>query len=321
MPILKASTYKSIPYYVNGHVETILPSLFRKIKGVSYCRERLELADGDFLDLDWLWADSNKLVIISHGLEGSSSRHYVMGMAKFFHMRGWNVLAWNCRSCSGEMNRLPRLYHHGASEDLEAVIGHVVVQKKYQSISLIGFSMGGSLAFKYLGEKSSDLPKEIKSCVGFSVPCDVGSSARELEKPHLAFYRKRFLRKLINKMALKSIQFPSTISPPKSQKLRDFKTFDNQYTAPLHGFSNADDFYAKASATNYISSIQIPTLLVNADNDPMLPKACYPINLARESSNFYLEIPKRGGHVGFPIHATSQNWMEHRAFEFISKPI
>lgn len=318
MAILSPSSYSTVHRYINGHFETILPSLFRKIEGVNYTRERLELADGDFLDLDWLHAKSDRLAIISHGLEGNSYRHYVMGMSKFFHAREWNVIAWNCRSCSGEMNRLPRLYHHAASEDLEAVVNHAVLQGKFKSISLIGFSMGGSLSFKYLGENSNQTPREIKSCVGFSVPCDVGSSARQLEKPSMAFYRKRFLKKLTDKMIKKSVQFPSIIDKPDPTRIKDFKTFDNLYTAPLHGFKDANHFYKSASAINYIPSINVPTLLVNAENDPMLPSACYPVDLAKSHQFFHLETPKRGGHVGFPMKRTLENWMEHRAFEFIS---
>lgn len=315
MPLLLKSSYKPVSYYLNGHLETILPSTFRKIENINYQRERLELADGDFLDLDWLQANNPGLVIISHGLEGSSHRHYVKGMARYFHENKWDVLAWNCRSCSGEINRLPRLYHHAASEDLNAVIVHAIKSGKYTQISLVGFSMGGSLSLKYLGENKG-LPAQIKSCIVFSVPCDLKSSAEELDRPKLRFYRNRFLRKLERKIKSKAAQFPDRISDANFNAIKTFNAFDDRYTAPLHGFKNAGDFYHQASANQYIPQIEVPTLIVNAENDPFLPEACYPTNLAQDHPYVFLEIPKRGGHVGFPLSNQNESWMEIRALNF-----
>jgi predicted alpha/beta-fold hydrolase len=315
MPLISASTYRSPFYLFNPHLETVVPSIFRQVSG-QYERERLELPDGDFLDLDWMKNGSDKLVIISHGLEGNSGRHYVKGMALYFYKRGWDALAWNCRGCSGEMNRLPRFYHHGATEDLAAVIEHA--QKKfYQSVHLVGFSMGGSMSLKYCGERER-LPEAIKSVVAFSVPCDLGSSARELDKPGNKFYRHRFLKKLEQKIIAKAKQFPNLVSAKEMEKIRLFREFDTHYTAPLHGFSSADDFYTKASSGPYLSKIKTPTLIVNALNDPFLPDACYPFEVAKTHPAVHLETPVRGGHVGFSLAGKKENWMEARAFDFIS---
>lgn len=314
MPIINSS-YPNPPFYLfNSHLETIVPSLFRKIEG-TYERERLELTDGDFLDLDWMRGNQGKLVIISHGLEGNSERHYSKGVAHYFYQRGWDALAWNCRGCSGEMNRLPRFYHHGATEDIAAVIDHAL-QKKYTQIALVGFSMGGSMSLKYIGERKDKLPPEIKSTVVFSVPCDLGSSARELDKPNKKFYLNRFLKKLEKKIKTKSQKFPDLISIDGFEKIKTFRDFDNRYTAPLHGFSDADDFYTKASSGPYLSLIQIPALIVNAINDPFLPDACYPRDVAKTHPYVHLETPERGGHVGFSLAGKSENWMAVRAFEF-----
>ena len=126
MPIIKNSTYPNPPFYqFNGHLQTIIPGIFRKVKGVNYDRERLELSDGDFLDLDWIRKGNKNIVLLSHGLEGDSDRQYILGAAKYFSQNGWDVLAWNCRSCSGEMNRNPRLYHHGDIEDIGTVVNHI----------------------------------------------------------------------------------------------------------------------------------------------------------------------------------------------------
>jgi hypothetical protein len=290
--------------------------MFRKIKG-TYVRERLELPDGDFLDLDWMRGYNNKLVIVSHGLEGSSERHYSKGIAHYFHQRGWDALAWNCRGCSGEMNRLPRFYHHGDTEDLAAVIDHAI-QNTYTHIALVGVSMGGSMSLKYVGERKEHLPNEIKSVTTFSVPCHLSSSAMELDKPGKQFYLNRFLKKLEKKIRSKSQKFPALISADGFDKIKSFRDFDNRYTAPLHGFADADDFYKKASAHQFLPFIQIPTLIVNALNDPFLPKACYPVELAESHEYVHLETPERGGHVGFSMAGKSENWMEVRSFEFVN---
>ncbi|MFZ5972892.1 MAG: YheT family hydrolase [Bacteroidota bacterium] len=316
MPLINSSTYRPVPLLFNGHLETVVPSMFRKVENVQYQRERLELNDGDFLDLDWLGGSHTRLVIISHGLEGSSHRHYCMGMARYFFQQKWDALAWNCRSCSGEMNRLPRFYHHGATEDLQAVVNHAL-GRGYTTIALVGFSMGGSLSLKYAGEQSEKLPAAIKAIATFSVPCDLGSSAEELDKPANWFYRNRFLKKLEKKIRAKSVLFPEQIDANHFQRIRTFQDFDNLYTAPLHHFKNAADFYAKASAKKYLSAIEIPTLIVNAENDPFLPADCYPTDIAAPHANIFLEIPHRGGHVGFSLSNSRENWMELRALEFV----
>ncbi|MBX2901069.1 MAG: alpha/beta fold hydrolase [Cyclobacteriaceae bacterium] len=310
MPVV-SSAYKSPFYLFNAHLQTVVPSIFRKVPG-TYQRERLELPDGDFLDLDWITNQRNKLVIISHGLEGNSERHYAKGMAKHFVANGWDALAWNCRGCSGEMNRLPRFYHHGATEDLAAIVNHAI-QKHYEHIVLVGFSMGGSMTLKYLGEQTRSAI--VKCAIAFSVPCDLGSSAAELDKAGNKFYLKRFLKKLELKIRAKAIQFPHLLSASGFETITSFREFDTRYTAPLHGFADANDFYTRASCNPFLNAIQIPVLLVNAQNDPFLPQSCYPIDIAKAHPYLSLEMPACGGHVGFSLYGKT-NWMEIRALEF-----
>lgn len=320
MPLVEPSSYRRVPYLFTAHLETIIPSLVRRIRDVNYQRQRLELPDGDFVDLDWLVRDPsmrNKLVIISHGLEGNSSRHYSLGMARYFFKLGWDALAWNCRSCSGELNRLPRFYHHGDTMDLSTVIDEAT-NTGYKKIALTGFSMGGSFSLKYLGEKGVEVPKEVVGAVCFSVPCDLAAGGRILDKPHLAFYRRRFLGKIVRKFEAKAIQFPGQFDLQRLRSVTDFEEFNEYFTAPLHGFTGAADFYARASCSPVLNRIAIPSLLVNAANDPLLTPECYPIEIAKASKSLYLEIPRHGGHVGFPIHASANNWMETRAFEFLT---
>jgi predicted alpha/beta-fold hydrolase len=318
MPLIASSSYKKPPFYLfNPHLETIVPSALRKVALPAYKRERIGTRDNDFLDLDWLKKGSKQLVVISHGLEGNSTRPYVKGMARVFSEQGWDVLAWNCRSCSGEMNKAPRMYHHGDSDDLHTVVEHAIATGAYEKVVLIGFSMGGSISLKYLGEYCGQLPEVVSKAVVFSVPCDLGGSARELSKKGNGFYRKRFLKKLGRRLEAKAAQMPELLSLEGIEKIRHFSEFDNRFTAPIHGFKDADDFYYQASANTHLPKIKTPTLIVNAKNDPMLPQSCYPIALAKEHPYIYLEMPEFGGHVGFSLAWKSRNWAEQRALQFI----
>jgi uncharacterized protein len=316
MPLVETSSYSPPFYLFNRHLETIVPSTLRKVALPPYRRERYLTPDDDFLDLDWLRQGSRQLIIISHGLEGSSDRPYVKGMAKVFFERGWDVLAWNCRSCSGEMNKARRMYHHGATDDLAAVVAHV--RGGYEKIGLTGFSMGGSMTLKYLGEMGSELPAEVYRAAVFSVPCDLGSSARALSSWDNTLYRKRFMRKLYKKLEIKLAQQPHLpIDLSRFKEIRGFPDFDTCYTAPLHGFKDSSDFYSQASSGQFIPHIQIPTLLVNAQNDPMLPQSCFPVEVARNHPYVHLEMPRRGGHVGFSQGRNKPTWAEERAVAFI----
>lgn len=322
MPLIERSTYRKPPFYLfNPHLETIVPSAFRRVELPPYERERIDTPDQDFLDLDWLRKGCKQLVIISHGLEGSSMRPYVRGMARAFYNNGWDVLAWNCRTCSGELNKVRRMYHHGVSDDLHTVVQHALATGRYDKIVLTGFSMGGSITLKYLGEYSRQLPKEVFRAVVFSVPCNLGDSARALSLKENGFYRKRFLRKLGRKIRAKAAQMPGIIDCTGFDKVEHFADFDNRFTAPLNGFTDAEDFYRQASANTYLPEISIPTLIVNAKNDPMLPESCYPHALASQHPWVYLEVPEYGGHVGFSKAGNSTNWAEERALAFVKEEI
>lgn len=320
MPLVPHSTYPGPPRYQwNGHVQTIMPALTRKIIAFQYERERLELSDGDFVDLDWLNANSNELVILSHGLEGSTDRVYMQAAAQYFQQSGMDVLGWNCRSCSGEMNRKLRLYNHGEIGDFSEVIQHALHRKPYQKIHLIGYSMGGSILLKYLGVHGKNIPEPIKTGIAFSSPCDIKASIQTLEKPSNWFYRRKFFTSLHKKIVAKAAQFPGQIDLSKFEKIKTWRDFDEFYSAPLNGYRDAEDFYTQASAKNFVEGITVPALLCNAMNDPILTPSCSPKELAQKHPYFYVETPRKGGHVGFAIrkHRGSDYWMEHRALEFI----
>jgi len=321
MPILKSTYSKpSFPYF-NGHTQTIFPSMFRKIPYPIYERERLELNDGDFVDLDWLRADSNQLIILTHGLEGSSERHYVKETAKLFHEKGWEALAWNCRSCSGEMNRHLRMYNHGDIADITEVIEYATTKKQYETIVLAGYSMGGNIGMKYLGVNGQNTPKNIKVSINFSAPTDLLSSVKLLDEPKSWFYSKRFRNKIWTKIQIKAEQFPGVVDLENYKKVKKWEDFDNYFSAPVNGFESAQAFYRFASAKFFMEGINIPTLLVNAQNDPILTPACNPIELAKNNPNFYLEMPKHGGHVGFTSKKPAYSYMALRGLEFVEQQL
>jgi predicted alpha/beta-fold hydrolase len=318
MPILPKPAYNASHWQFNGHMQTIWPSVFRKVAFQYQQRERLELPDGDFIDLDWARAAAanKKLVIITHGLEGDSRRHYVLGMAKLFFEEGYDVLGWNCRSCSGEPNRLLRFYHHGDAGDLRYMIDHVIEKYGYEAIVLTGFSMGGSLSLRAIAEYPEAVPVQIRSVIAFSVPCDLQASVEALSLRGNKIYANRFLRKLGKKIREKEKRFPGQISSAGYKKIRRFVDFDNRYTAPLHGFADAHDFYARASVKPLLKNIRVPSLIVQALNDPFLLEACFPYEEAAASEYLFLETPDHGGHCGFMQPGSRSSWAEYRAVAF-----
>ncbi len=318
MPVIKHSTYKAPFWLYNNHIETIVPGILRKPKPLPYQRHRITTRDGDFLDLDYLQNSNYRIAILSHGLEGHSDKYYMRGMAHALQNAQWDVCSWNCRSCSQDINLTPKLYHHGATEDLEEVIMHSKPME-YKQILLVGFSMGGSLTIKYLGENGKNLPKEIIGGIAFSTPCQLGSCAKQLSDPDNKLYLNRFLGKLKNKIKVKAEQFPDIIETSGIDAINSFYEFDSRYSAPLSGFSNVEEFYSYASASNYIDGIKRPTLLVNSINDPMFPDDCYPFEQAKNHPFFYLETPQNGGHMGYWRPGQKQSWAEKRTLEFIKE--
>lgn len=302
----------------NGHVQTIVPSFFRKIQ-VPYLRERIILPDTDFLDLDWVKNGNKKLLIVTHGLEGDSTRHYVTGMVKHFCENGFDGLGWNCRSCSGEINSVPRFYHHGDAEDLRFVVEHAIKNHDYEEIFLVGYSMGGSLTLRLLGEKPELLPTEVKGAMAASVPLDLPSSVFELYKPNKSFYMKRFIDKLAVKIEQKSKMFPNHPHlnfDNYKKEIKNFEDFDNRYTAPLHGYKNAIEFYAKASVKPLLKNIKVPALIIQAINDPFLSPACLNLGDANGNENLKLLLPPKGGHVGFVQKGKPYSFTEEHALKF-----
>ena len=322
MPLVAESRYHPPFYLFNGHLQTIVPSLWRSVPDVAYRRERLELPDGDFLNLDWGRLPGSDLVsglaIVSHGLEGDASRPYMLGMVRALNRAGLDALAWNYRSCGGEMNRLLRSYHLGDTDDLDLVVRHALATGRYERVYLVGFSAGGNVTLKYLGEDADRLPAEVQRAAVFSVPTDLQASSVHIAKPQNQVYLRRFLKSLRLKVRAKAELLPGQVDLDGIEELRDFQEFDNRYTAPMHGFDSADAYYKYASSGRYLSGIRVPTLLVNAQNDPFLPESCFPREVASASPFVFLETPPEGGHVGFPEGSPDgEYYSERRAVEFL----
>lgn len=319
MPIVKDSSYNPPKLLKNGHLQTLYPYFFRKVRDVQYSRKRLFTLDNDFIDIDISDVGSKKLLILSHGLEGSTNTQYIMGMTKHFNNIGIDAISWNMRSCSGEMNWTEKFYHALTLNDLDQVINHGLSLKNYDEIYLLGFSLGAILTSNYLGERGKNIDPRIKKAVVFSVPCDLRSSTIELSKPMNKMYSENFLATMRKKILLKHNTIGlSNVDIKHLGKIKTFEEFDNRFTAPLHGFKDASDYYEKGSCKPKLKNIAIPTLMVNAKNDPFLGKDCFPIAEAHKNPNLFLEMPKSGGHVGF-INSLGKGilWSELRAQAFL----
>lgn len=315
MPILKNSNYQRPIWLFNGHLETIYPALFRKVTLTPPRQERISTLDLDFLDLDWYTHGNQHLVIICHGLEGSSDRPYMLGMAKAFQAAGYDVLTWNYRGCGPELNKQLIFYHSGATYDLDRVIDHA--EKGYSRISLVGFSLGGNLVLKYLGEDRKRSPK-IVSGIAISVPLHLASSSSQISKKGNILYSRRFLKSLKAKVQEKSKNHPGEIPLEVLSNIKTLSDFDDFFTGPFHGFADAAEYYEINSALFYLSGIDVPTLVLNAKNDPFLSPQCYPKELAQQLDQVWFEFPRHGGHVGFSMGKEHKPYYsELRAVEFV----
>jgi uncharacterized protein len=321
VPVIAESSYRPPKFFSGPHIQTMYPTLFRKVQGVTYSRRRIDTRDGDFLDLDYSKTGAAKVVVLLHGLEGDSGRAYMLGMVRALNRGGWDAVAVNFRGCSGEPNRTPRLYHSGETQDLDHVVAHVVQEDQYSEVALVGFSLGGNVILKYVGEQGGSIRPEITRAVTFSVPCDLASSSIKMAEITNRLYLIRFMKMLREKILIKKRLMPDKIDDSGLDQIKTFAQFDDCYTAPLHGFKNAQDYWEKSSSRQFLPGIAIPTLLVTAADDPFLGPSCYPYREANASPCFFLETPRFGGHVGFvAFNPEGEFWSEQRATAFLNAP-
>lgn len=318
MPFLENNKYNSqVPFlHKNAHFSTIYAGKFKKFKSPKYIREEIDLADGDFLEIDFnLKNNSKKAVILCHGLEGNSQRTYINSCATLFLENDYSIFAWNNRTCSGKMNRLPKLYHHASIEDLDAVV-KFALNKGIEQVYLIGFSMGGAQVLNYLG-RINEIDSRVKAGVSVSVPIEIKASADSLKKGFNKVYMYNFLIGLKQKLKIKASQFPEIIPIDKVKQIKDFDFLDDNFTAPLHGFIDRHDYYYKVSPARSLANVSHPVLILNSYDDPFLGEGCFPVDFAKENKVVHLETVNYGGHCAFPLKDSEYSYAEIRALEFI----
>ena len=319
MPLVTLSRYQA-PYILqNGHGMTVFAHLKRKVTNVNYKRIRHKTKDNDFFDVDILkHQKSNKAVCILHGLEGDANAYYVKGLAKELHAAGMDVYCLNFRGCSGVPNRKESSYHSCFSNDLDEIIHEVLLKnKKYKQIYLSGFSLGGNVTLHYLGTKGDSLPREITAAAVFSVPVNLSSCAKRMAQLDNKLYMTRFLDSFEKKIKLKRKSFPG-LKLLNRKKITNFIQYDREYTAPQNGFHSESHYYNFCSSRLVLHNITVPTLLVNAKDDPFLTEECFPYSECKSSDYVFLETPSHGGHCGFleNYSATGKTFIDWRTLNF-----
>ena len=315
--------YRPSRWLPGAHAMTVYASVARPLPRPRAVRERWELPDGDFLDVDRFDAAAGApVVVICHGLEGSSRAPYVRGLVAAARARGLSALALNFRGCSGEPNRLARFYHSGETGDLGHAVTRLAAERPGRPILLAGFSLGGNVVVKYLGERGDDLPAEVRGAAGISVPFDLARCAAAIDGPGFWrwVYRERFLRRLRAKALAKARRFPDRIDAAAVRAAASFSAFDGAVTAPLHGFASARAYWSGCSAGAFLAGVRRPLLAIAALDDPMVPPDSLPLEAARRNPRVELVITPAGGHVGFvagsPVRPSF--WAEARAAAFLA---
>ncbi|MGR8918740.1 MAG: hydrolase [Gammaproteobacteria bacterium] len=289
------------------HLPTIWASACRPRPRPAVTFERLELPDGDFLDLAWHGPRAGPLVLLLHGLEGSVESSYVRALLAALDAAGYRGVLMHFRGCSGEMNRLDRSYHSGDTGDLEFVVRHLTEREGRAPVAAVGYSLGGNVLLKWLGELGAAAP--LATAVAVSVPFDLAACADRLDQGFSRFYQRRLVSSLKQKFLHKFSGREAPVAVGDVHRLDTFWQFDDAVTAPLHGFSGADAYYRLSSSRQYLSGIRTPTLIVHAEDDPFVPAAAIP-DASELAAGVTLEVTAGGGHVGFV--GTGGYWLERR---------
>ncbi len=315
-----SESFKPAWWLSNNHLQTLWPTLCRRpMNHISITRERFELPDGDFVDLDWSGSGNGPIVIMLHGLEGSIDSPYAKGMLHAMSRHGWRGVLMHFRCCSGERNRLPRTYHSGETGDINTIVTALSHREPGVSLAAMGFSLGGNVLLKWLGESGKN--NILKAAIAISVPFELDKSANRINQGFSRLYQWHLLRSLHNKMQWKFREQASPIHIPPLSELHTIRDFDEAVTAPLHGFANAEEYYAKSSCRPYLRNIHVPTLLLQAKDDPFMTEDLLP-GPDELSSAMTLELTEKGGHVGFvsgPLPWQAEYWLEKRVPLFLKE--
>lgn len=321
---LAANEFKAPIWQVGGHLQTIVPSLFPQVAKQSYVRERWELADGDFVDVDWteppaqLEHTQNKpVLVLFHGLEGSSQSHYARVIMSAAKQRGWLGLVVHFRGCSGEPNRLPRVYYAGDAEEINTFISIIHQKLPENPIYAAGVSLGGNALLKWLGQYPNDARQLVKAAAAISAPIDLKQTAHSLDKGiNYLLYSKHFVATMKPKALQMAERFPDYLDARRIQAVNTVQEMDNAVTSVLYGTNNADEYYDVNASKPWLPAIQTETLILNAKNDPFVPFDTLP-SAAEVSSTVHLDYQAEGGHAGFYGHGDKESpWLAERIFNF-----
>ncbi|MBW0450805.1 alpha/beta fold hydrolase [bacterium M00.F.Ca.ET.228.01.1.1] len=331
--------YRAPLWLPNRHVQTIVPSLFARRPAVSFRRERWDTPDGDFIDVDWVRHDNSPasaiagdaahplpaadapLLVLFHGLEGSSASHYASALMAAARDYGWHGVVPHFRSCSGELNRLPRFYHLADSNEVDWILRRLRAAHRGPLVAA-GVSLGGNVLLRWLGERRENAASVVAGAAAISTPIDVHAGGHALSQGLGMIYTRNFLKTLKQKAAQKLVQFPGLFDRDAMLASRTMYEFDNVVTAPLHGFRNTDEYWSVATTRPLLPHIQVPTLVLNARNDPFLPARALP-SRHQVSAAVELDQPRHGGHAGFmtgPFPGRI-DWLSRRVLSFLEQHV
>jgi predicted alpha/beta-fold hydrolase len=305
------SEFKPTGFWRNRHVQTVVPNVFFGMPKLDLRRERLELPDGDFIDVDWTTGTSGPIVIVLHGLEGSIRSRYACNIMRRIHDMGFRGALPYFRGCSGEPNRLPIGYHSGFTQDIEYFSGLLKRREPNTPLAAVGYSLGGNVLLKWLGESPN--ASRLTTGIAVSVPFDLAICSDAIGRGLSKVYMWELMSRMRRNATLKFSKIKAPITLPDIGKLRTFREFDDAMTAPLHGYKDAEDYYARASSKPFLKHIKVPTLVVHSEDDPFMTPAVLP-KLEELSPAVTFELTRKGGHVGFvdgPL-LKPRRWVDHR---------
>jgi uncharacterized protein len=314
--------YRAPFWLPNSHIQTIVPALFARLPQVSYRRERWDTPDGDFIEADWLVhaappAPDAPLFVLFHGLEGSSTSHYALSLMAMARARGWHAVVPHFRTCSGPLNLLPRFYHLADSHEVDWVLRRLHALHRGPLVAA-GVSLGGNVLLHWLGEQRENAAF-VSAAAAISAPLDVHAGGVALSQGFGIVYTRSFLKTLKVKAEQKLAQFPGLFDGAAMRASRTMYEFDNVVTAPLHGFRDTDDYWTRATTRPLLPHIAVPTLVLNARNDPFLPSTVLPAR-HEVSATVELDQPAHGGHVGFMTgpFPGRVDWLAQRVFGYLA---
>ncbi|MBZ0124807.1 MAG: hydrolase [Rhodocyclaceae bacterium] len=319
---LSLNPYRAPAWLPGGHAQTIWPVL-RKPAPPPYRRERWDTPDGDFIDVDWLAtpeAADAPLVVLFHGLEGSSASHYAGALMHALARRGWGGAVPHFRGCSGAPNRLPRAYHSGDSAEIDWVLRRMRALFPQRTLFASGVSLGGNALLKWAGEQEGAACDVVQAVAGVCAPLDLTAAGRALQQGFSLVYAKHFLGTLKANAGAKLARFPGLFDEARMRAARNLYEFDDAVTAPVHGFRDAGDYWRRASSKPWLGGIRLPALVLNALNDPFLPRRALPA-AQQVAASVTLDYTEGGGHVGFVAGAFPGHldWLPQRLLSFFDR--